>query len=119
MDWLPSQYRLENPSRLYQNRAAKCVNIPERRRLTSLIGGAPFRATRPGARLGTRVYDAYPDIQGLHYGSSMNGHAPAIVLNDRAQRAIPNQPRFHRSLNDDMLVEVLQRIAPRLSYGLR
>jgi hypothetical protein len=49
----------------------------------------------------------------------MNGHAPAIVLNDRAQRAIPKQPRFHRSLNDDMLVEVLQRIALRLSYGLR
>jgi hypothetical protein len=49
----------------------------------------------------------------------MNGHAPAIVLNDRAQRAIPEQPQFHRALNDDMLVEVLQRIALRLSYGLR
>jgi hypothetical protein len=49
----------------------------------------------------------------------MNGHSPAIVLNDRAQRAVPEQPQFHRSLNDDMLVEVLQRIALRLSYGLR
>lgn len=65
------------------------------------------------------LYDAYPDIQGFHYGSSMNGHAPAIVLNDRAQRAIPEEPRLHRALNDDMLVEVLQRIAVRLSYGLR
>jgi hypothetical protein len=49
----------------------------------------------------------------------MNGHAPAIVLNDRAQRAVPELPQLHRSLNDDMLVEVLQRIALRLSYGLR
>jgi hypothetical protein len=75
---------------------------------------------RPRARAWAReLYDAYPDIQGLYYGSSMNGHAPAIVLNDRAQRAIPEQPQFHRALNDDMLVEVLQRIALRLSYGLR
>jgi hypothetical protein len=49
----------------------------------------------------------------------MNGHAPAIVLNDRAQRAVPEQPQLHRSMNDDMLVEVLERIALRLSYGLR
>jgi hypothetical protein len=49
----------------------------------------------------------------------MNGHAPAIVLNDRAERAIPEKPRLHRALNDDMLVDVLQRIALRLSYGLR
>jgi hypothetical protein len=49
----------------------------------------------------------------------MNGHAPALVLNDRAQRGVPEQPQLHRALNDDMLVEVLQRIALRLSYGLR
>jgi hypothetical protein len=65
------------------------------------------------------LYDAYSDIQGLQYGSSIGGHAPAIVLNDRAQRAIPEEPQLHRALNDDMLVEVLQQIAVRLSYGLR
>jgi hypothetical protein len=65
------------------------------------------------------LYDAYPNIQGLHYGSSMNGHAPAIALNERAQSALPQQLQFHRALNDDMLVETLQQIALRLSYGLR
>ena len=65
------------------------------------------------------LYDAYPDIQGLYYGSSMNGHAPAIALNERAQRAMSEQPQFHRALNDDILVEALQQIALRLSYGLR
>jgi hypothetical protein len=64
-------------------------------------------------------YDAYPDIQGLYYGSSMNGHAPAVALNERARGAMPEQPQFHRALNDDMLVEVLQHIALRLAYGLR
>ena len=42
-----------------------------------------------------------------------------VVLNDRAQSAAPEQPQLHRSLNDDMLVEVLQQIALRLYYGLR
>jgi hypothetical protein len=32
---------------------------------------------------------------------------------------MPEQPQFHRALNDDMLVEALQYIALHLSYGLR
>jgi hypothetical protein len=82
---------------------------------TAIQSGPRVRA-RAWAR---ELYDAYSDIQGFHYGSSMNGQAPAIVLNDRAQRAIPAEPQLHRALNDDMLAEVLQRIAVRLSYGLR
>jgi len=65
------------------------------------------------------LYEAYPDIQGLYYGSSMNGHAPAIALNERTTQAMPEQPLFHRALNDDTLVETLQQTALRLSYGLR
>jgi hypothetical protein len=83
---------------------------------STAIHSGPRSRARAWAR---ELYDAYPDVQGLYYGSSMNGHAPAIVLNDRAQRALPEEPQFHRALNDDMLVEVLQRIALRLSYGLR
>ena len=81
-------------------------------------------ATRPGPRSRTRawareLYEAYPHMQGVHYGSSMNGHAAAIALNERAMAAMPHLPLFHRALNDDILVDVLQRIALRLSYGLR
>lgn len=65
------------------------------------------------------LYEAYPNVQGVHYGSSMNGHAPAVALNERAQSAMPRLPLFHRALNDDMLVDILRRIALRLSYGLR
>lgn len=83
---------------------------------STAIHSGPRSHVRIWAR---ELYDAYPDIQGVYYGSSMNGHAPAIVLNERAQRAMAELPLFNRSLNDDMLVETLQKIALRLSYGLR
>ncbi len=86
------------------------------------IGASPaiHSGHRSRARAWARqLYDVYPDIHGVYYDSSMNGHALAVVLNERAHRAVPEQPQFHRALNDDMLVDVLQRIALRLSYGLR
>jgi hypothetical protein len=83
---------------------------------STAIHSGPRSRARAWAR---ELYDAYPDIQGLYYGSSMNGHAPAIALNERAQRAMSEQSQFHRALNDDILVETLQQIALRLSYGLR
>jgi len=76
-------------------------------------------ACGPAANWARELYDAYPDIQGLYYGASMNGHAPASALNERAQRTMSEQPQFHRALNDDILVETLQQIALRLCYGLR
>lgn len=82
---------------------------------TAIHSGRRSRA-RAWAR---ELYDAYPNIQGIYYGSSMNGHAPAVALNERARQAMPEHPQFHRALNDDMLVETLQQIALRLAYGLR
>jgi hypothetical protein len=83
---------------------------------STAIHSGPRSRARAWAR---ELYEAYPHIQGLYYGSSMNGHAPAIALNERARQAMPEHPQFHRALNDDMLVETLQQIALRLSYGLR
>ena len=83
---------------------------------STAIHSGPRSRARAWAR---ELYEAYPDVQGLYYGSSMNGHAPAVALNERAQQAMPEHPQFHRALNDDMLVETLQQIALRLSYGLR
>jgi hypothetical protein len=33
-----------------------------------------------------------------------------VPKNHRAQRSVSERPQLHRSLNDDMLVEVLRRI---------
>lgn len=83
---------------------------------STAIHSGPRSRARAWAR---ELYDAYPNLQGIHYGSSMNGHAPAVALNERAHPVMPRLPLFHRALNDDMLVDILRRIALRLSYGLR
>jgi len=83
---------------------------------STAIHSGPRSRVRTWAR---DVYEAYPHIQGIHYGSSMNGHAPAVALNERGSSAMPRLPQFHRALNDDMLVDILQRTALHLSYGLR
>jgi hypothetical protein len=83
---------------------------------STAIHSGPRSRARAWAR---DLYETYPNIQGIHYGSSMNGHAPAVALNERAHSVLPRLPVFHRALNDDMLVDILQRIALRLSYGLR
>ena len=44
---------------------------------STAIHSGPRSRARAWAR---ELYDAYPDLQGLYYGSSMNGHAPAVAL---------------------------------------
>jgi len=105
-------FALQAPVTLLDLRGAFATRIGA----STAIHSGPRSRARAWAR---QLYEAYPNIQGFQYGSSMNGHAPAIVLNERAQGALPKEPQFHRSLNDDMLVDVLQGIALRLSYGLR
>jgi hypothetical protein len=115
--------RIRNAPRLVVFALRETVTLVDLRGAFATAMGASsaiHSGLRSRARSWAReLYEAYPDIQGLYYGSSMNGHAPAIALNERAQRAMPIRPQFHRALNDDMLVDTLQRIALRLSYGLR
>jgi RES domain-containing protein len=68
-----------------------------------------------------RFYDAYEDLMGIYYASSMHGNAPAIVLTDRAEKisALPAFPKFNRALADDALLDVLKHSANTLGYGLR
>jgi hypothetical protein len=64
------------------------------------------------------IYDAYPDIAGLLYASSMNGNRPAVVLYERAARALPEAPDSNRPLSDAALLVPLERIASDLGYDL-
>lgn len=74
---------------------------------------------RPRARKWSlRIYDAYPQIQGLYYASSMYGNAPSLALYERAASAIPLMPTFHRPLSDPGLLVVLKNAALDLGYGL-
>lgn len=99
-------------------------------RLLDLTGAYPTRAGasmaistghRGRARAWARCfYEAYPDLQGVCYPSSMNGNQPAIALNDRAEQAdcLPAHPDLNRALSDDALLDVLKDSAYRLGYGL-
>jgi len=83
-------------------------------------------AIHSGSRARTRalareLYQVFPRAQGILYGSSMNGGAPAVALNDRAEALgiFPAHPLLHRALADDVMVDALKTAAVRLGYALR
>jgi hypothetical protein len=74
---------------------------------------------RAVARRGAQAfYEAYPDVQGLYYPSSMYTNAPAIALNERAVAAgaMPRLPGFHRALADNALLTVIRNVARDIGY---
>ncbi|MGH3144380.1 MAG: RES family NAD+ phosphorylase, partial [Rubrobacter sp.] len=96
--------------------------------LLSLKGRWPTRAEasaninsgpRPRCRRwSSAIYEAYPDISGLLYASSMNANRPAVALYERAARSLPRTPDFNRPLSDAALLLPLERIASGLGYEL-
>jgi RES domain len=97
-------------------------------RLLDLAGAWPTRAgasqaisTGPRARArewSRAVYEAYPDVEGLSYPSSMLGPTRAVALYERARDAIASAPPFHAPLTHPGLQAPIQRIAARLGYRL-
>lgn len=98
--------------------------------LLNLAGGWPTRAgasmqinsgPRPRARRWSRdAYEAYPEILGLYYPSSMYANQPAAALYERAKPLIPRSPSFHAPLSDPGLLPYLGRaVESKLGYGLR
>jgi len=78
--------------------------------------------SRPRARRwACGLYEAFPDLDGILYASSMNGGEPTLALNDRAEKraVLPEHPLLHRSLADDVLIDSLKDAAGSLGYGLR
>lgn len=64
------------------------------------------------------IYEAYPDVEGIFYGSSMNAGAPAVALYERAANALPGAPVFHRALADPHLDSAIRNAASHLGYGV-
>ena len=98
-------------------------------RLLDLGGAWPTRAgasmaINTGSRVRARewaqcFYDAFADLDGIHYASSMHANQSAVVLNDRAAQALAPHPEFNRALADDAMLDVLKQAAAELGYGLR
>lgn len=105
-----------------------CFALAEDVPLLDLTGKWPTRAgasanvnsgPRPRCRRWSRaVYEAFGDLRGLLYASSMNGGEPAVALYERAVGAVPPSPVFNRPLSDPALLVGLGRIADALGYGL-
>ena len=123
----------QDTRRINRTRRAPWLAIFELSRavpLLDLTGAYPTRAGasmaistghRGRARSWARAfYEVYPELHGICYPSSMNGNAPAVALNDRAEHSgcLPEHPAFNRALADDALVDVLKHSAHKLGYGL-
>lgn len=98
--------------------------------LLDLTGGWPTRAgasmqinsgPRPRARRWSRdAYEAYPEILGLYYPSSMYANQPAAALYERAKPLLPRSPSFHAPLSSPGLLPYLRSaVGAKLGYGLR
>ena len=106
------------------------VAFPLRRdvRLVDLTAIWPTRAgasvainsgPRPRAQRWSRaIYEAFPQASGLCFASSMAANRPAFALYERALRAMPDSPSFHRPLSDPALLSLLRWVAKDLGYGL-
>ncbi len=64
------------------------------------------------------IYDAYDQVQGLWYCSSMHANQPAVAIYERAEGALPAVPLFHRALADPVLLSPLRTAAQVLGYRL-
>jgi hypothetical protein len=88
---------------------------PTRAGASMALSSGPRSRTRPWSRA---LYEAYRDVQGLYYPSSMHAHRPAVALYERAAAALPRSPLLHRPLSDPALLADLDRIAGGLGYRL-
>ena len=97
-------------------------------RLLDLTSAWPTRAgasmvinsgARPRARRWSRaIFDAYPELQGLYFASSMYANKPVVSFYERARTALPRHPAVHRPLNDPALLVGLERAAAEIGYDL-
>ncbi len=88
---------------------------PTRAGASTAISSGPRTRALTWAR---HIYDAYPWLDGIFYGSSMDGNSPCAALFERARDALPALPQQHRALVDPLLRPLLQRAAFRLNYDL-
>jgi hypothetical protein len=96
--------------------------------LLDLTGTWPTRAgasmkiasgPRPTAQRWSRViHAAYPEIEGIYYGSSMHANEPCVALYERAAEALPERPLFNRKLSDPTWLETLRNATVDLGYLL-
>ncbi len=95
-------------------------------KLLDLSGRWPTRAkasmaivsgNRARARRWSRaIYEAYPKLEGLLYGSSMDSNRPTYAFYERAEDARPTSPSLHRALRDPAIAAVVDAAGKEFDY---
>lgn len=88
---------------------------------TTRVGASMALSTGPhdrARRWARAFFAAWPDVDGVWYGSSMNGHQPCAALWAPARDALPPHPELHRRLDDPVLHSTLADACGRLGYAL-
>lgn len=70
------------------------------------------------SRWSRAIYEAFPDIDGLRYASSMHANQPCYAFYDRAEPSLAPQPSFNEPLNHPELDALLDDAAHTLGYAL-
>lgn len=75
--------------------------------------------SREIARQWSRLfYNAYSQIDGLYYCSSMHSHQPLIALYERSGDALPDKPDMHRALADNALQNLIFKNAEQIGFNV-
>ena len=64
------------------------------------------------------IYDAFPDIGGLRYASSMHANQACYAFYDRATPSMADNPLFDEQLSHPELHTLLDNAARTLGYAL-
>lgn len=88
---------------------------PTRAGASQAISSGPRERSRAWARA---ISEAYDDIDGVWYRSSMDGGRPAICLWERARDAMPASPWAHLPLDAPGLMVPLGRACRSIGYQL-
>lgn len=88
---------------------------PTRAGASMAINTGPRAITRAWS---VAIYEAYPNIDGLWYCSSMAGNRTCVALYERGRDAIPPRPTLNRALADPTIFDVLCAAGEALGYTL-
>ncbi len=109
--WLVS-FRLAGQVQLLNLSDTFCVRIGASMKLTS----GPFTSAQAWSR---GFYEAYPEIQGLYYPSSLTNR-PTIAFYDRSSSdtLFPTNTRLHRELKSPLMHRALIITSHEIGYAL-
>lgn len=88
---------------------------PTRAGASMAISNGPKPRSQRWARA---IYEAYPEVQGLLYASSMYKNQRSIALFERGESALSIPPLFHRPLADPGLLPTIKQVAHEIGYRL-